>query len=74
LYDIKTFCVEHDSELLPHLNMLVLSANTDLKLAGEGMSKWYVEVFGTLHGYEVFCGHHAQLAEYMLQNKLIELT
>ena len=62
-------CVNED---LPLLNFLITRSDTDLP--GSGVMDLYESTFGTLQGYDVWCESHAKLAEYMLQNGLVEIV
>lgn len=71
-FEIWRYCTKDPGELLPWLNMLIVTKDNDMP--GEGMIKWYESTFNTLKGYEKFCKLHAEMAELMLQEGLLVIV
>lgn len=61
----------HDQEI-PPLNFLVVRKDDDLP--GEGVLDWYVNIFGALDGYEVYCKTQAELCSFMLSHGIIKIV
>jgi hypothetical protein len=68
LFDLWKYCVREE---IPLLNMLVVLK--DLGIPSTGIETWYEGKFNTLAKYDEFCKLHAELAEFVLINGIVQL-
>jgi len=71
LLGIWTWCMTKSDHLMPMLPMLIQLKGQEI--AGEGMQRWYIDIFGTLENYDFFCKNYAEYAEKQLQSGVLVL-
>lgn len=69
LGEIWEYCIGQEIALL---NFLVVCAASDLP--GSGMMKYYLDLYGCLAGYDIWCQTSAEFAKYCLENYVIEIV
>jgi len=66
------WCLDHG---YPDLNFAVVTKDTGLPSSDHerGLGAWYVETFGTMKLYDIYCYNKGELAALFLKNNMITL-